>query len=51
MNSFARGLLIALMMKAKSTSEMSVSFYQATRRNIPEDSDLRTCRRESLKSH
>jgi hypothetical protein len=28
---------IALMMEAVSTSETSVSFYQTTRRNIPED--------------
>jgi hypothetical protein len=27
----------ALMMEAESTSETSVSFYHATRRNIPED--------------
>jgi hypothetical protein len=32
--------LIALMMKAASTSETSVNFYQTTRRNIPEDSRL-----------
>jgi hypothetical protein len=29
--------LIALMMEAVSTSETSVSIYQTTRRNIPED--------------
>jgi hypothetical protein len=34
----ARGLLIALMMEAASTSETSVNFYQTTRLNIPEDS-------------
>jgi hypothetical protein len=45
------GLLIALMMEAVSTSEMSVSFYQTTRRNIPEDSHVHTRRRENLKSH
>jgi hypothetical protein len=33
-----------------STSEASVSFYQTTRRNNPEDSHLRTRRRENLKS-
>jgi hypothetical protein len=33
----ARGLLIALMMEAASTSETSVNFYQTTRRNNPED--------------
>jgi hypothetical protein len=32
--------LIALMMEAVSTSEMLVSFYQTTWRNIPEDSHL-----------
>jgi hypothetical protein len=30
----------ALMMEAASTSETSVNFYQATRRNNPEDSHL-----------
>jgi hypothetical protein len=44
-------LLIALMMQAASTSETSVSFYQITRRNNPEDSQLHTRRREDLKSH
>jgi hypothetical protein len=37
------------MMVAASTSETSVNFYQTTRHNIPEDSHLRTCRRENLK--
>jgi hypothetical protein len=32
--------LIALTMKAASTSEKSVNFYKTTRRNIPEDSNL-----------
>jgi hypothetical protein len=32
---------IALMMEAMGTSETSVNFYQATRRNIPEDSRLK----------
>jgi hypothetical protein len=31
---------IALMMQTASTSETSVSFYQTTLRNIPEDSHL-----------
>jgi hypothetical protein len=31
---------IALMMEAVSTSETSVSFYQNTRRIIPEDSHI-----------
>jgi hypothetical protein len=39
------------MMEAASTSETSVNFCQNTRRNIPEDSHLRTHRRENLKSH
>jgi hypothetical protein len=43
-------LLVALMMEAARTSETSVNFYQTTRRN-PEDSNLRTRRRENLKSH
>jgi hypothetical protein len=34
-----RGILIALMMDAASTSETSV-FYQTTRRNNPDDSHL-----------
>jgi hypothetical protein len=33
---------IALMIKAASTSETPVNFYQATRRNNPEDSHIRT---------
>jgi hypothetical protein len=43
--------LTALMMKAVSTSEMSVHIYQTTRRNVLEDSHLHTCRRENLKSY
>jgi hypothetical protein len=35
-------LIIALMMKAVSTSETSVNFYQTTRRKIPEHSHLHT---------
>jgi hypothetical protein len=42
---------IALMMEAASTPITSVSFYQTTRRNIPEDSHLHIRRRENLKSH
>jgi hypothetical protein len=42
---------IALMMKAASTSETSVNFYQITRRNNPEDSHLHTRRRDNFKSH
>jgi hypothetical protein len=42
---------IALMMETANTSETPVSFYQATRRNILEDSHLHTRHRENLKSH
>jgi hypothetical protein len=37
------------MMGAANTSETSVSFYQTTRRNNPEDSHLHTRRLENLK--
>jgi hypothetical protein len=47
----ARGLLIALMMEAAGTSETLVNFYRTTRRYNPEDSHLRTHRRENLKSY
>jgi hypothetical protein len=47
----ARGLLIALTMKAVSTSETAVNSYQDTRRNIREDSHLHSRGRENLKSH
>jgi hypothetical protein len=40
----------ALMMEAARTSATSVNFYQTTRRYNPEDSHLRTHRRENLKS-
>jgi hypothetical protein len=43
--------LIALMLEAVRTSGTSVSFYQTTRPNIPDDSHLHTRRRENLKSH
>jgi hypothetical protein len=46
-----KGSLIAMMVEAVSTSEMSVNFYDTTRRNIPEDNQLHTRRRENLKSH
>jgi hypothetical protein len=42
--------LIALMMEAARTYETLVNFYQTTRRYNPEDSHLRTHRRENLKS-
>jgi hypothetical protein len=41
----------ALMMAAVSTSETLVNLYHTARRNIPEDSHLRTHRRENRKSH
>jgi hypothetical protein len=40
-----------LMMEAERTSETLVNFYQTTRRYNPEDSRLRTHRRENLKSY
>jgi hypothetical protein len=40
----------ALMMEAARSSETVVNFYQTTRRYSPEDSHLRTNRRENLKS-
>jgi hypothetical protein len=39
------------MMEAANTSETSVNFYETARRNIPEDSHLKTRRRENLKFH
>jgi hypothetical protein len=44
-------LAIALMTEAARSSETSVNFYQTTRRYNPEDSHLRTHRRENLKSY
>jgi hypothetical protein len=38
-------------MEAARTSETSVNVYQTTRRYNPEDSHLRTRRRENLKSY
>jgi phosphoserine aminotransferase len=38
------------MTEAVSTSETSVNFYQTTRRNIPEESNIHIRRRENLKS-
>jgi hypothetical protein len=42
---------VGLMMEAVSTYETSIDFYKTKRRNIPEDSHLRTRRRKDLKSH
>jgi hypothetical protein len=39
------------MVEAAITSEMSVNFYQTTRRDIPRDGLLHTRGRENLKSH
>jgi hypothetical protein len=39
------------MMEAAMTSETLVNFYQTTRRYSPEESHLRTHRRENLKSY
>jgi hypothetical protein len=39
------------MMEAARTSETLVNFYQTTRRYNPEESHLRTHRRENLKSY
>jgi hypothetical protein len=38
-------------MQAANTSETLVNFYKTTRRYNPEDSHLRTHRRENLKSY
>jgi hypothetical protein len=46
-----QGLIIGLMMETARTSETLVNFYQTTRRYNPEDSHLRTHRRENLKSY
>jgi hypothetical protein len=43
--------VFALMMEAARTSETLVNFYPTTRRYNPEDSHLRTHRRENLKSY
>jgi hypothetical protein len=42
---------IALTMEAARISETLVNFYQTTRRYNPEDSHLRTHRRENFKSY
>jgi hypothetical protein len=42
---------LKMIIETVGTSETSVSFHQTTRRNIPEDSRLRTLRRENLKAH
>jgi hypothetical protein len=47
----AASIIRAMMMEAARTSETLVNFYQTTRRYNSEDSDLRTHRRENLKSY
>jgi hypothetical protein len=42
---------VTLMMDAARTSETSVKFYEATRRNSPEDSRLHCRRLENIKYH
>jgi hypothetical protein len=44
-------VLIALMMAAVNTSKTSVSMYQTTLRNNPEDSRLRAHRHGNVKHH
>jgi hypothetical protein len=44
-------IAVALMMEAARTSETLVNFYQTARCYNPEDSNLHTHRRESLKSY
>jgi hypothetical protein len=43
--------LIVLTMEEVSTSETSVSMYQTTQCNNPEDNHIHSRRRENLKSH
>jgi hypothetical protein len=50
-NVLAASIIRAMMMEAARTSETLVKFYQTTRRYNPEDSHLRTHRRENLKSY
>jgi hypothetical protein len=42
--------IIALMMEAVTTSEMSVIFYEITQCSIPEGCHLHTCPSENQKS-
>jgi hypothetical protein len=45
------GSIFRATMEAARTSETLVNFYQTTRRYNPQDSHLRTHRRENLKSY
>jgi hypothetical protein len=47
----AASIIRAMMMEAARTSETSVDIQLRTVQYIPEDSELRTHRRENLKSH
>jgi hypothetical protein len=51
LKAFRKFNAIALMMEAVKTFETSVNVYQTTRCYNPEDSHLRTHRRENLKSY
>jgi hypothetical protein len=44
-------MIITLMIEAVSTSETPVSFYQTTRRNIPEHTHRHIRHRENLKTY
>jgi hypothetical protein len=46
-----KSILIALIVEAVRTPEMSVNFYDTIWRNIPEGCHLHFRRRENLKSH
>jgi hypothetical protein len=46
----ARGLLVALMMEAPSTSETPINFYETKRRYIPVGCYLHIRRRKNMKS-
>jgi hypothetical protein len=43
--------IITLMMGIVSSSAISISIYQTTLRNIPEDSHVDICRPENVKHH
>jgi hypothetical protein len=47
----AVSIIVLMMEAAASTSETLVNFYKTTRRYNPEDSHLRSHRRENLKSY
>jgi hypothetical protein len=43
--------MVAIMLEAANTFEMSMNFYQTMQHNNLEDSRLHTCSHENLKSH